>query len=92
MKEIFNGEVARDVINRGTKSEHEGIVLKTAAGQVFRLYVEGDNPFEYQSVKPLVGLDVSVEGTVDPADKRGILRVKQASDITVIGPHMPSIT
>ena len=47
----------------GTKSEHEGLVLITAAGE-FKLQLKGGNPFWDEKLAALQGKEIEAEGTM----------------------------
>jgi len=56
------GHVKAEVVQRGTASEHEGVVLVTAAGKRLRLVRLGGNPFADEETQRLVGREVEVKG------------------------------
>lgn len=81
-KDVFNGVVQRAIVNQGSKSEHNAIVLKTDQGDQLKLRVGGLNPFESRGLSHLVGSRVKTEGIV----ANGALFVGKLEDIVVLGP------
>ncbi len=41
----IEGTVTKSVVNEGSKSEHETMILTTATGKVYSLKMRGQNPF-----------------------------------------------
>lgn len=65
MKQVFNGVVRREVVAKGSKSEHTALVLETAAAQKLTLRVRGTNAFEEPAaLKPFVDQRVRIQGVV----------------------------
>lgn len=56
------GRVVAEVVQRGTASEHEGVVLETAKGERLRLVRLGGNPFSDPDTRRLVGHRVELKG------------------------------
>jgi len=57
----FRGTVAKRLLSAGSKSEHEGLVLVTDAGDL-KLRREGGNPFWDETLAPLEGKKIECEG------------------------------
>ena len=57
----LRGRVAKRLLYAGTKSEHEGLVLVTAAGE-FKLQRKGGNPFWDEKLAALQGKEIEAEG------------------------------
>jgi hypothetical protein len=84
------GTVERKRVARGSKSEHEAIVLRTAR-RTYRLRRRGGHPFYDPTLEPLVGKTLLAEGTVagptfildgweiDAPPKRGVRSQKRQS-------------
>jgi len=49
----LEGKLIRVPRNVGSKSEHLGFAIQTAAGQQVVIEKEGDNPFEHESLRKL---------------------------------------
>lgn len=58
---IFRGTVAKRLLSAGSKSEHEGLVLVTDAGEL-KLRRQGGNPFWDETLAPLEGRQIECEG------------------------------
>jgi len=58
----LEGQAVAEVVQRGTASEHEGVVLETAAGERLRLVRLGGNPFSDPETRSLVGRKVALKG------------------------------
>ena len=56
------GTVARAVISPGSKSEHRGVVLRTARGDEFILRRAGGNAFRDETLEALVGTTITGTG------------------------------
>ena len=56
------GQAVAEVVQRGTASEHEGVVLETTAGERLRLVRLGGNPFSDPETRRLVGRKVELKG------------------------------
>ncbi len=59
----LRGRVTRKLLYRGTKSEHEGLVLLAPEGE-FKLRRQGGNPFEDETLNALEGKEIEGEGIV----------------------------
>ena len=59
----IRGQVKKKLLYAGTKSEHEGLVLVTAAGE-FKLHRKGGNPFWDETLAELEGKEIEAEGTL----------------------------
>ena len=59
----LRGRVTRKLLYRGTKSEHEGLVLLAPEGE-FKLRRQGGNPFEDDTLTALEGKEIEGEGVV----------------------------
>lgn len=57
----LRGRVTRKLLYRGTKSEHEGLVLLAPEGE-FKLRRRGGNPFQDESLATLEGKEIEGEG------------------------------
>ena len=60
--ESIEGIVEEHPVLRGTASEHQGVILTTAAGEKLRLQRIGGNPFSDPVTKSLIGRKVSLQG------------------------------
>jgi hypothetical protein len=58
----ITGTVVRAQIAPGSKSEHAGVVLRTAKGDEYVLRRRGGNPFRDDVLERLVGTTISGEG------------------------------
>ena len=58
----LKGQVFAAVVQRGTGSEHEGVVLETPSGERLRLVRLGGNPFSDPETLRLVGRRVEAKG------------------------------
>jgi hypothetical protein len=58
------GTVARALISPGSKSEHRGVVLRTARGDEFILRRAGGNAFRDETLEALVGTTITGTGIV----------------------------
>jgi hypothetical protein len=61
------GKVIRRRVGRGSKSEHEAVVLVTDAGVSYHLHQPGGNAFEDPELEQLVGKRIEGNGA-----KRGV--------------------
>lgn len=59
----FHGLVAKQQVARGSKSEHEAVVLQTAEGPL-KLRRVGGNAFSDAVLNQLVGQEISCEGQI----------------------------
>jgi hypothetical protein len=57
----LRGHVTKKLLNRGTKSEHEGLVLVAPQGE-FKLRRQGGNPFRDETLASLDGKVIEGEG------------------------------
>jgi hypothetical protein len=57
----WNGTVVRKLIRRGTKSEHQSLVLATTQGE-FKLRRVGGNPFRDEVLDQLEGRKIRCSG------------------------------
>jgi hypothetical protein len=62
MNEI--GHVIRKTMARGSKSEHDAVVLVTDSGGEYVLQRQGGNPFRDPTLDELVGRSISCTGIV----------------------------
>jgi len=83
-KNSFTGVLKSKLVNKGSKSEHQAIVLELADGTDLRLRVLGDNPFQNDALKSYVGQRVQISGFTTPAQP--LLLIDSVADITVLGP------
>ena len=60
--ERLTGTVRRELVRKGTASEHDGVVLHTEDGQQLLLQRIGANAFDDSETRKLIGRAVSVEG------------------------------
>jgi len=58
----WRGNVVRERLSAGSKSEHQAIVLVTEAGERFKLRRRGGNPFQDPTLDPLEGKRIECEG------------------------------
>lgn len=58
----LSGRIERHRLAAGTKSEHEGLVLRTPDGTLHRLRRRGGNPFRDPALEALEGKDVRLNG------------------------------
>jgi len=58
------GVVTKADISPGSKSEHQGVVLRTRSGEEFVLRRLGGNAFNDESLEALVGTTISGNGMV----------------------------
>lgn len=58
----LQGRVERRLLNQGSKSEHEAVVLVTDQGAVLKLRRIGGNPFRDAVLDGLVGRQIEVTG------------------------------
>ena len=57
----IRGRVEKKLMYKGTKSEHEGLVLVSAHGR-FKLRRQGGNPFWDEKIAELEGKEIEGEG------------------------------
>lgn len=60
----WRGTVRRKLLRRGSKSEHEGLVLDTGNGE-YKLRRVGGNPFHDEALDALEGHAISCAGELD---------------------------
>ncbi|MFO0984482.1 MAG: hypothetical protein U1E76_28710 [Planctomycetota bacterium] len=60
----WRGRVVRKRLAAGSKSECEGLVLVTSAGEQLKLRRLGGNPFRDAELEPLVGHEIECEGAL----------------------------
>jgi hypothetical protein len=60
----ITGVVANADISRGSKSEHQGVVLRTQRGEEFVLRRAAGNAFQDEALDALVGTTISGRGIV----------------------------
>ena len=58
----YQGRVVRKPVSRGSKSEHEAIVLVTPDGQEYKLRRQEGNPFRDPELDALEGKRIECEG------------------------------
>ena len=85
-KDKFTGTVERQIVAKGSKSEHEAIVLQQDgfSGPPLIIRIQGENPFSNKLLEPFVGKRVSFEGIATSGMQSVI--VEKLSDILVIFP------
>jgi hypothetical protein len=81
-KKSFTGILKQKLVNKGTNSEHQAVVLELTDGTNLRLRVQGYPPFQNDALKPYVGMRVQINGTPDEP----LLLIDSVADITVLGP------
>lgn len=59
----LRGRVTKRVLYKGTKSEHEGLVLLAPEGE-FKLRRQGGNPFQDETLASLADKEIEGEGIV----------------------------
>lgn len=65
MKQVeLTGEVRRRLVNAGSKSEHDAVVLDTPNGASYELRPPGGNPFETGDLDHLVGQAIITRGVL----------------------------
>jgi hypothetical protein len=60
----ITGMVTLAEIAKGSKSEHAGVVLRTAKGQEYILRRRGGNAFKDDALEALIGRTITGEGLV----------------------------
>lgn len=83
-KQQFTGMVKKQVVNKGSKSEHEAVVLDTGDGHPVKLRIMGNNPFSDPALDKLVGMRVTFNGVAGSGVHQ--IFIEKESDITVLGP------
>lgn len=83
-KKTYTGMVRKETYAKGSKSEHQAVVLDTGDGNPMKLRIRGNNPFSDPELDQFVGMRVSVEGIAGSGVN--ILFVEKAADIVVLGP------
>ncbi len=70
--ETVTGRVEEATVQAGSKSEHVAPVVFESPDAAVRVYVIGDNPFDDESLRELLGVRVRLTGTW----RNGVVRVK----------------
>ena len=83
-KEKFTGTVKKQVVNKGSKREHNAVVLDTGDGRPVKLRIMGNNPFTDPALEKLVGMRVTFNGVAGSGVHQ--IMIEKESDITVLGP------
>ena len=83
-KQQFTGTVKKQVINKGSKNEHDAVVLDTGDGHPVKLRIMGNNPFKDPALEKIVGMRVTFNGVA--ASGVRLIFIEKESDITVLGP------
>lgn len=60
--EVVVGCVSRELVDQGTGSEREAVVLRTDSGERVILQRAGGNPFDDAQTRELTGREVRLEG------------------------------
>lgn len=60
----LTGAVVRKTVAKGSKSEHDGVVLLTPGGREYVLRRSGGNAFRNPQVDALVGSSITADGLV----------------------------
>ncbi len=68
----LRGRIACREVLEGSRSQHEAPVLEDEEGNLHRLHLIGDNPFEQPGLRRLEGRRVRVSGVW----RNGVLRVE----------------
>lgn len=58
----LTGVVRREIVNKGSKSEYEAVVLATPDGSTYALTQPNANPFEPGDLDRLVGHSIETRG------------------------------
>lgn len=83
-KKTYTGMVRKETYAKGSKQEHQAVVLDTGDGTPMKLRIRGNNPFTDPELDQFVGMRVTLEGIAGSG--QNILFVESASDIVVLGP------
>jgi hypothetical protein len=83
-KKKFTGVLGTQVINKGSKSEHEAVVLWTDRALPLPVKLIGGNPFHEPALDPFIGKTVTLEA-VEGSGVRGLF-IENVADITVLDP------
>ncbi len=83
-KKTYTGMVRKETYAKGSKSEHQAVVLDTGDGNPMKLRIRGNNPFTDPELDQFVGMRVTVEGIAGSGVNH--LFVDSAADIVVLGP------
>lgn len=75
----LEGHLEERLLDLGTRSERRGVVLVDDAGTATPVHVKGDNPYEPETLRALVGQRVRMKGTM----RRNTLRAEPA-DVVVV--------
>jgi len=83
-KQTFIGVLRRQRVNKGSKSEHEAVVLDTGNGTPMKVQVATANPFSNPALEALVGQRVRIEGVAGSGVNA--LFVDSMADVVRLGP------
>lgn len=83
----YTGTVTKQTVAKGSKSEHQGVVLQADDGTFLRLRIDGNNPFRDPALDAFVGKRVSVKGTLHK--NVSLLMIANVADIAVLPPAGP---
>lgn len=85
--QTFTGIVRTETRNRGSKSEHEAIVIDIGDGQTFKIFLRGGNPFRDSVLEQFIGKSVTLSGrtVLDRAD----ILVDSIDDIKPVPQQVP---
>lgn len=83
-KKTYTGTVRFETYAKGSKSEHQAVVLDTGEGPALKMRIKGNNPFRDPALDALVGKRVKVEG-IAGSGVPGLF-IDSPADITVLGP------
>lgn len=70
--QLFYGYVLFLRVDEGSKNEHFEPFLIQNAKEIFRLFVQTDNPFEHETLQPYHSKWCEIEGVFD-AEKNAVL-------------------
>ena len=84
LKKSYTGMVRKETYAKGSKSEHEAVVLDTGDGNPMKLRIRGNNPFSDPELDQFVGMRVKVDGIAGSGVN--ILFVEDVKDIVLLGP------
>ena len=82
-KVTVTGRVCRMTVNRGSKSEHEAVVIELPGADAplyLPLRLKGDNPFSSKSFDPFVDSRVTVKAVL----YNNVLFVDKLADVTPV--------
>lgn len=87
-KKKFTGFVTTELVNKGSKSEHQAIIFKDDnGGPSLRLSLKGGNPFHEPAFDSFIGKRVTLEGI--PTSGLAVILIENISDIVVQKPPSP---